>query len=211
MIHVSVKGLNETMKKLKGLQQHITDSALISVLNKTATQGRNYSVRKIRQTYTISSGDLKEKITIEKASKKRLEAKIVAKRERRPMNVIRFSARMTSKGVSVKVKKTGGRYLWRNAFIANINGNELVVKRTGKFTIPTKGRYAGKIKTRNTKRGAKGEHIQREQLQTILGPSIADIFGEKNMYNDLRKWTNEKLVEVFMKELEYYTRKHFNR
>ena len=209
MLKVIAQGLNETMKKFEGLKQHITQKALVSALNKTATQGRNYSIRKIRQGYIIESGYLKEKLKIEKATKNKLTATIVAKREGKPLLVTRFSARMTKKGISVKVKRTGGRTTISRAFIVTMGGVDVPFRRTKEYTVPTKGRYKGKIKTRNTKRGARGEHLTREAVETIKGPSIADLFGYEEIYKDVEKFTGAKLVEVFLQELRYYTKKYF--
>ena len=204
MLKAVVIGLNETVKKLEGLKQEIAEKATMSAINKTATQTRNYAVRLIRKEYLLSSGDLKDKITIVKANKKRLEARVISIRGNGSLLITKYSARMTKKGLSVKVKRSGKRVVVKDAFLTP-DGKPL--KRTGeKNYVAKKGYWAGK---RHKRGPMQGQPILRQKTKALYGPTVADIFGYDLIYDELIKFSRVKLVEVFMNELKFYTKKHF--
>ena len=195
MIKVNVIGLNETLKKLDQLSEQVRDKALVSAINKTADQTRNFAVKKIRAEYMLTSGDAKAKIRIMKASKNYLSATVYSFKKHGGMLLTKYSVRMTKKGMSVKVKKAGGRKIISKAFVTP---SGIPFQRTGVNHYPTKGYWAGRA-------------IMREKLKSLYGPSISDIFDTKEMYKDLTKFASDTLVKTFLSELRYYTNRTFNR
>ena len=214
MIKISITGIAQTIDKIERLKEEINKTMVIA-LNETATQTRNYAVRQIRKGYILESAYLKTRIIIINARPNSMTAAIMVKRENKPLLVTHFSARMTKSGLSVQVKRGGGRYLWKGGFIATINGKKIPFRKTG-WTEPTKGRYKDKIKTKKekkgtTSRGAIGDKLSRKYLETIIGPTLASILEESKIHADIVKFSRNKLTEVFTRKLKYYTSKHFNK
>jgi hypothetical protein len=97
-------------------------------INKTITPARTEVSQGIRQEINIKAGDVKDKIELKKASTKRWEASISLSHKLIP--IMDFGAKMTKKGVSFKVYKSGGRKLMLHAFIAKMkSGHEGVFRR----------------------------------------------------------------------------------
>lgn len=204
MIKVSIIGLAQTMDKIKRLEEQVKTKAMVSAINKTATQTKNLATRLIRKSYLVKSEDLKDKIIIQKASKNRLEALVISKKKGGGIELTKYSARMTRKGLSVKVKRSGGRSVIPNAFIGQ---GSAFVREGEKTHIPRKGYWAGKTIKRGER---KGEPILRQRLKKLYGPTIADLMGSKDIELQLYKFARVKVVEIFMNEVRFYMKREFN-
>ena len=199
MIKVTITGIAETISKYQQLAQDIQDKALLSAINKTAIQTKNLATRLIRKGYLVKASNLKDKILIKRASKNRLEAQVISIKKGGGILLTDYSVRMTKKGMSVKVKKSGGRKIIPDAFI----GQGKPFQRYGERNYtPRKGYWAGKT----IKRGERaGQPILRQKTKILYGPSIADLMGSGNIYNELVKFSQEKLIQIFKNELKFYT------
>jgi len=204
VITISVTGIAQTIDKIERLKDQIKTKAMVSALNKTATQTKNLATRLIRKSYLVKSEDLKDKIVIQKASKNRLTAMVISKKKGGGIQLTKYSARMTRKGLSVKVKRSGGRSIIPGAFI----GKDTAFIRTGEKThAPKQGYWAGKTIKRGER---KGQPILRQRLKKLYGPSIADLMGSKEIETQLIKFANTKVVEIFMNEIRFYMKREFN-
>jgi hypothetical protein len=130
-------------KKLDQLQKDVGARALASAVNRTIEQGRTQMIREITSEYAVKAGYVRQRLTIRRANFKagvfRIEATLTGGGKYgkgRSANVIAFDARRTSRGVSVKIKKTGGRKVITGAFIGN--KGRTVFKRIGKDRLPIK-------------------------------------------------------------------------
>lgn len=120
--------VNALVLTLRDLKQQTIDGATVRALNRTATTVRAEAARLIREEYNLKVGTIKDQIRIERATRQRLAAKVIA--SGRPIPLIEFSPNQTRDGVTVKVKQS--RKLIRHAFIATMpSGHQGVYIRRG--------------------------------------------------------------------------------
>ena len=135
-MHLEVK--IEGLEKFKAL---VDTKVWYKAQKRTMTEmGRKFRtrvVKDVRKVYNVKAKTLKKHIKehISKASSSSIEWRFSI--TGRPVNLIHFGARQTSKGVSVKVKKGSGRRVIKSAFIAHDNGShKRVFMRKGKERMP---------------------------------------------------------------------------
>lgn len=163
MIKIEVRGMRDVMRKLEALPSELRDKALAPALNKVSAKARSEMSRRIRDEFAIKAGDVNPLLAVTPASAKtgRIVAVLSAfprRRGRRSRNVMMFDARQApgkktkrvrvqvapgawrwlevpvGGGVTVKIRRDGGRQLIRGAFIGN-KGRTVFV-RTGAGRLP---------------------------------------------------------------------------
>ena len=142
MIRIDVRGLDGALEKLSGLRAEIRDRALPAALNRTADKGRAEMVRAITAEFAIKAGDVRAQVSVRRASAKwqHWQATLQAfgkRRGRRSRNVMLFGARQTKTGVSVLIKRAGGRKIIKSAWIGN--QGRTVFQRIGRARLPIQG------------------------------------------------------------------------
>jgi len=146
--------------QLKALGDDIATKAVISAINKTIAQGRTAMIRAISDEFAIKQADVRPQMIVTRArfTKRAQEASATLeafgrRRGHRARNVILFSAKQVigkkkkrvrfksargwvtmdvpiGGGVSVLIKKGGGRKLIAGAFIAN-KGRTVFIRKPG--------------------------------------------------------------------------------
>ena len=141
--------ISGSLSKFKRLEENIKDKAAAAAINKTIAKGKSEMTRQITAEFNIKAKDVRPQLYINKASAKngKIEATLTAfgvRRGHRSRNVILFDAKQVpgngppkkvnvkfpdghwrtiivreGGGVSVKIKKSGGRKLIPHAFIGN--------------------------------------------------------------------------------------------
>lgn len=146
MIEVSTTAINEARKTLENIPNGI-ERATTSAINKTARGVRTDVVTEIRQDYAIKAKDIRNTLTLTKASKRSLSA--VVKSVGSPISLAKFNIRpgriqrkgSNNKPIRVQVKKGGGGPL-RGAFLAQFSsGHMAVVERKGRARYPIRELY----------------------------------------------------------------------
>lgn len=187
MVAITIKhNFPDVQRQLDALEKDVRDKALVRAVNRTIEQAQTRMSREISREYNIKSGDVKARMFIRRASSRqgsfRIEASLeVSSRKGRSANVIRFDAKQTPKGVSVKIRRTGGRQVIRGAFIAN--KGRTVFQRVGDARLPIKA------------------------VQTI---DIGQMFNAKRINAVVVSLMLEKFPEIFAREVAFYTDR-FNR
>lgn len=125
-IKVDEKKLRQLEIMFRGIPGKIP-GILSRSINRTITPARTEVSQGIRQEINIKAADAKDKIDVEKASTNRLEASISL--SHRLIPIMDFGAKMTKKGVSFKVYKSGGRKFMAHAFIAKMKSGHIGVFR----------------------------------------------------------------------------------
>ena len=183
-MQISVKhNFPDVSRQLARLQDDIGKKALASALNKTVAQAKTAMGREIRAEFNMNATTVNQSLRIKRASAARgkfsLQAELssVAKRGR-SLNLARFSARQTRKGVTFKVKRGGQRKLIPGAFL--INGGKTVMIRTGKTRLPIKA------------------------LQTI---DVAQMFNTKRINAKVVQLINARFPALFENDAKFFTAK----
>jgi hypothetical protein len=176
----------EVQRQLDRLKEDVAKQALVRAVNRTMEQAKTAMSREIRSEFNISASKVNDALRIIRANYRggifTVQATLESPTKRgRSLNLINFGARQTSKGVTVKVKKGGGRKLIPRAFIAN-DGRTVFI-RVGKPRLPIKA------------------------VQTI---DVAQMFNTKRINARVVKTMKEKFPEVFAREAKYYVER-FNR
>lgn len=174
----------EVDRALQTMRADIAEKAMASTVNKVAAQANTQMVRGITAEFNLPAKKVREKLKVRKARVIRgqllIEAELSSQGPggRRALNLINFQARQTLKGVSVKIRKAGGRKVIPGAFSGN--KGRTVFRRVGKERLPIKA------------------------LQTI---DVPQMFNTKRINTKVVRFIEQKLPEVFLNEAAYFTRK----
>lgn len=113
----------QVQRKLDLLAAEVRNKVTARAINRTMDQAKTQMVREIRNAYMVDSAFVRERLRVKRASfamgKLRLQAELDGTAKRRSANVIRFGARQTLSGVSVKIKRGGARKVIKGAFVGN--------------------------------------------------------------------------------------------
>lgn len=174
--------LEPQLRKLKQLQAKVIDQVAVRTVNKLADMGRAEMTRAIRGEFNIPASKVREKLFVGKVrrgtGKTLIEAELFSRDKsgrRRAINLINFAARETRKGLTVKIKRDGGRVI-----------------AAGRGFIGNKGRTAF------TRVGDKRLPIR--PLQTI---DVPQMFNTRRVSQRVTKYLSAKQREVFERELAY--------
>lgn len=175
MIELSVSDpTDQIIKAMQDLPSKVVKPALMRALNRSATATRAKAVKEIRQEMGVSAATVREGIKLERAQARRLAA-ILRHRGRR-LNLIRFGARQTKKGVSAKA--WGKRRTYRGAFIVK------------ERTVFTRERGAGRL-----------------PIRPMYGPGIVQTAIDRDVYRNLRNFTNDEFKKVLVHEINFRMQK----
>jgi len=139
--------------------------AIVRTANKLLVRGRKVTTQEVRKVYNIKASLLKDRIVMKRASKNNLFAYLAIKG--RKLRLILFGAKQTSKGVTVRVKKTEGRKLIRSAFIRARGSKEHVWRRLGKERLPIEPLFTVSPAKMFEK---EGERAFRQMVEKEFGP-----------------------------------------
>ena len=199
MVSIVIKhNFPEVQRQLDALEKDIRDKALVRAVNRTIEQAQTRMGREISREYNIKSGDVKARLFIRRASSRqgsfRIEAALeVTSKRGRSANVIRFSAKQTAAGVSVKIRRGAGRQVIRDAFIANKGngaGGTVFVRKPG-TAMASRSAYAG------------SKHA--EQIKAVQTIDIGQMFNAKRINAVVVGLMLEKFPEIFAREVRFYT------
>ena len=144
-------------------------------LNKVMKSAKVNASKNIREIYKMKAGDVKETMTIKKASTTKLTASLVTVGRRIALYL--FNAKQNRSGVAITITK-GGRKTITGAFIATMkNGHVGVFMRKGKTRNPIGERY------------------------TISAP---EMMGGKAVQEKINAFVDENLPKILSHEIEYY-------
>jgi hypothetical protein len=172
----------DVAKALQTLQADVAKQATARALNATVAQAKTAMSREIRAEFVMTAKTVNESLRISRAvasgGRFNLEASLssISERGRRSLNLARFNALQTAKGVTFKVKRNGPRKLIPGAFL--INKGKTVMIRVGKKRLPIKG------------------------LQTI---NVSQMFNTRRINAKVIKVIEDRFPVIFAREAKFYT------
>jgi len=180
--------VDQVVAGMRNLSNEVRDKATIRALNNMGAQARTAAARIIREVgYGLKAATVKARLTLIKASAGRLVVTVRA--QGRPIPLIEFQARQTSKGVSVKV--LNGRRLIAGAFIA---------------TMPSghRGVYVRKAGARSRKVMTKGKaQWHGLPIQELFGPGVPDALANEAVQRALEALVDDKFPQLLRHEVKY--------
>ncbi len=186
-MHYSLEtDIRAAQKGLGDLGRKVFPAALAAAINKTIRFTNVAASKEIRQVYNIKAADVKKTISVKKASKNRLRAEFASRGAR--IALAKFGAKQTKRGVTVKVKKTGGRKLIKGAFLSTMpSGHKGVFHRmkdwkkkeiSGKKSITGGKVYHGlRIVERTTV--SVSQMLKSAKVRSVIRKTIRDRFPEQ--------------------------------
>ena len=161
-------------------------------LNRTATFTRARVIEKITDVYNVTPGVLRDTRNIRVVdARSTLTAKVTATGRRLPL--VDFGARQTRQGVTIMVKRSGGRKLIPHAFIARMqSGHEgLFLRVPGAKVEPTRGRYAG-------------TGIKRQKIEERFSLSVGQMMIAQDVYAEVEEQLAAFFHDEFIRRLGVY-------
>ena len=166
---------------LERLTNDLANVVSVRAVNAMVAQARTKMSQAITAEFNLSAAKVKEKLFVARATFKGNRYTVAAELSsrvkgggRRSINLINFAARQTKEGVSVKIRKAGGRKVIRHAFIAN--KGRTVFARVGSERLPIK------------------------PLQTI---DVPQMFQTRRINAAVIRFINEKFPVLYERELAY--------
>lgn len=143
MITVDTRTIREVERQL-GQFSNKAPTVISRALNRAATNAKTNAAKKAREEYIIKASDIKNTITIKKATKNRLATDVISKGERLGLHKFKVSPKnprpkRPPKSLKVGVKKSSSKELL-HAFVADVNGAK-VFERVSKSRLPIKQLY----------------------------------------------------------------------
>ncbi len=171
MFKIDFRGIKEA---LEDMDPKKAVKIMTRTINKITERAEVAMRRKIREEYNIKNDRLKDAITVRKATWTKPEATIRAKGKIPGLQ--NYDARQTTRGVTVKVTKSGGRKLIAHAFLANMpNGGIGVFMREGMKRLP---------------------------IKRLFGPDVAGMVNKVGV-KAIEQSVNDTMEKTFEHELEY--------
>ena len=119
------------VRLMLGALSTTADKVIQQSINRTLTGVRTDSTNEVSKVITPTKTSIRKTMTVNKMTSSNGNAFV--KCVGGPLNLVEFKARQTQKGVTVQVKKSGGRSLIKHAYIATMkNGKKLVLWRKDK-------------------------------------------------------------------------------
>lgn len=113
-VNMTSPNLNKVLDDLKNMPG-ATQEAIVSALNKTGASAMTAASKTIRETYNLKAKDIRDAVEPRKASKNNMVYSIYVASPK--FSLFDFQARQTKPGVTAKLRKGGGRTLYRHTFI----------------------------------------------------------------------------------------------
>lgn len=171
--------LKNLKKSLNSLEKEAYPKAVVRSLNRTSAAVKSLSSKHIGDLMDARKGDVKRRITDERATFKRWWSTITA--TGRPLRLIAFKARQVKQGV--KAKAWNRNHLYKGAFIAPIK----------------KGSSKKAVYIRKTKK--------RHPLKQLYGPGIVQLFKQPHNAQLMNKVVHELFMKEFINNLRFYISK----
>lgn len=165
--------------------QDMRNTALVRALNKTADQVLVAGSREVRKAgYKLKAADIKSAMRVKRASQSRLTASVIA--SGRPVPLIQYGARQTSKGVTVSV--LNGRKLIPGAFIAKMPTGHI-----GVFVREPGGKHKKVMKA-----GKASWH--QLPIRELFGPAIPDALSNAGVRDAVQELIATKFPVILEHE-----------
>lgn len=210
-VKIDAAALNR-VKVLLGDIKNGYAKALSGAINKTLTTVKVQAKARIGNELNLKASRIEEDLSIDKANYSKLYGKLVASGE--PIGLINFGVNQTQKGVSVKVKKSGGRSLLKHAFIAK--GRGASVGKDGNTKKHVFWRDRDDIPAPKKLQIGKAAKISwdkmpkniRYPLYRLTGPRIEDILDDNKVLEPLTIQANYLFASNMEKKIMEILRRH---
>lgn len=175
-LELDLDTLLDTLSRLRTA----TESRVVAqAINRTARSSRVFLRRSVQEVVALKAKDVNQTVTVRRATRRDPRAVIAV--SRRSVPLLRYGARATARGVTVKVKREGGRKLvrpgGRGAFIS---------------TMPSTGHRGVFVR--------KGE--ERLSIRELFGPSVAQVVDDESLHGRLAQHASETFTRELARSVD---------
>lgn len=200
MLNLYVK-FNKAVE-LRGVFGHIpgaTEKALVSALNKAASEAKKAAIEEALEHYTLSRREFEMHIKIIKATQARLKASFIMSSPL--LSIPKFNVKK-GRFTTTEIRK-GQSKKWQHGFLAQMGSGHLgVFGREKEYSVPTKNkRIKTRKATRGVDRGAVGEVVRRQKITERYSVSATQITNRPQIMDEILRIANEKLAEELDKQI----------
>jgi hypothetical protein len=183
--------IDEVLARMASYRREVVDKAIVSALNRCVEMARTDASKEIRAAgYNVKARAIKASASVRKASTGSLVA--ILRVSRKPIALINFGARQTTKGVSVHI--LNGRKTINHAFIATMPSGH-----KGVYVRKPGGRYVYKRKD--------GKVVSSQlPLRELFGPSVGGIYGTDRIQQAMARSIAANFERRFAHELQRMSR-----
>lgn len=164
-IDIKADGLEKAAKLLGGIPNGLEDAYRLS-LNRALTSGRAAAVKEARARYTVGAKDIRQTMTLEKASKQNLEARLVSRGARLKLSAYAHNPKESTTGANRKpvrvTMQKGKSFTVDKGFVHK----KQIFARVGKKSYPIQMQF-GQAVPRILDDEAIAESIQQEMQETV--------------------------------------------
>lgn len=136
MIRIDVRGVVEAQRELRSLERKIRERVVVRALDRASKAMETVVVRELYQELFLPREEITSVVRTRRPSVSEPEAVVTV--SHKPVKLVKFAARKTRKGVSVRVKRRGGaRKVVKRGFLATMeSGHHNVFTRRGPKRLP---------------------------------------------------------------------------
>ena len=161
--------IDPVLRSLKQLGTGLATKAITRSLNRSIRGVNTDAARAVRDELTLKSKDVKRDLRVIRARPRELEAALLVKI--RPTGLIKFQARDTTRGVTVKVKRRSGRKRLPHAFIATM--------KSGHRGVMTRSKTTGRLPIGELFSTAPGQYLEGVNVLDPLGAAAQRRFTKE--------------------------------
>jgi hypothetical protein len=201
---LEIKFNPEDVAKVKLLLSEIEAArCLRNALNDTITGIQTDAARAVYADLNLTQTRIKQGFRIQRATIDDLYGSF--RSIGKPVNLASFTgSRMTTRGLSVKVKRNGTRTTLKHGFIWS-----RLTKQGDEAKTAFQRAYIGtRTKASNKLPWRKMPEHYRLPLETLTGPRIEDILGREDILSSLSALAGERLEKNTERELDWILSKH---
>ena len=198
--HMDYRDVADVKEMLKKLSRDESRKAMARGINKTMTGVRTDGTKILTERYALTATEIRKSWKIKKAPFKNPHGVVSSKGTF--IRLIKFGARPSRTGVSVKVLRGGARKVIKHAYIGHAKKGqrlEQVYRRKWDIVWPSSHK-----KPVNKKRAyAKLPLEYRFPVEALYGPRLQDHLGDGNIFKVLTKMAGDRLLKNMKHEVEY--------
>lgn len=161
--------IDPLLGSIKRLGTGLAGKAITRSLNRTIAGVKTDATRAVVAELTLKPKDIRRDLSVRRARLTQLEAALDVRI--RPTGLIKFRARQTRRGVTVQVKKRGGRQRLRHSFIAKMP--------SGHVGVFTRRKGAGRLPIGELFSTSAGRYLDDDQVLAPIGEAAQARFTKQ--------------------------------
>lgn len=192
-------GLDEAIEQLDPKVVQLAHNRTITELTRKA---RTRAKKSITADYNVKAGEVLKRMGKPRFSGFGLQRTGMIMASGRRMSIAKFGARQLKKGVSYRVKRSGGRKTIKHAWLAKMPSGHVGVFTHGRADST---QYKGGSIRRKKPLGRRGKNFSQLPIDDTFGPSIPQMMGWK--HREVERMVADEYDTILTRNLDHYFKK----